>query len=81
MVVFAGAGVVVVGTGCSFPFFGFLLCFLLVLFGLRVEVDPASVVVVVVVGVTETAGIVATMMTGGSSVCGNVVVVGDRTVV
>lgn len=71
---------VVVGTGCSFPFFGFLLCFLLVLFGLRVEVDPASVVVVVV-GVTETAGMVATMMTGGSSVCGTVVVVGDRTVV
>lgn len=80
MVVFAGAGVVVVGTGCSFPFFGFLLCFLPVLFGLRVEVDPASVVVVVV-GVTETAGMVATMMTGGSSVCGTVVVVGDRTVV
>lgn len=82
MVVLAGAGVVVAGTGCNLPFFWVLLCFLMVLFGFRVEVEAASVVVVVVVvGFTETAGIVATMMIGGGSVCGSMVVRGDVVVV
>lgn len=78
MVVLARTGIVVVVTGCGLPFFGFLLCFLLVLFGLRVEVDVASVVVVVVVvGTMESAGTVAMMRIGEGSVCGTMVVVGD----
>lgn len=82
----ARAGVAVVVAGCGLPFFGFLLCFLLGLFGLRVEVDVASVVVVVVVvvaavGAMESAGTVAMMITGEGSVCGTMAVVGDRAVV
>lgn len=83
MVALAGARVVVVVAGCGRPFFGFLFCFLLALFGLCVKVDAASVVVVVVVVAsgTATAGMVAMMMTGAGPVCGTVAEVGDGAVV
>lgn len=74
--------VVVVLTGCSLPFLVFLFCFLLVLFGLLVEMDMASVVVdVVVLGARVTAGMVAMIIKGGLSVAGVVFVVGGFVVV